>query len=165
MSGARPGEGHDAPDAPDEHRPAAGVFRHPITARFGACDPVGIVYFPRYFDWFHQTMEAWFGEALGVDYHVLLRRHGLPAVHTEADYAAPVRFGDRVLVELRLGHLGRSSLRLDYRVVGTDGVLRATGSTTTVLIGTDPSAADHMQPVPIPGPLRSALEHFRDALD
>ena len=47
------------------------VFRHTVRARFGACDPVGIVYFPRYFDWFHQAMEAWFDDALVESYSMV----------------------------------------------------------------------------------------------
>ena len=136
------------------------AFRHPVKARFGACDPVGIVYFPRYFDWFHQAMEAWFDDALGHPYHTLLRHHGLPAVHTEADYRTPVRFGDEVHVELRVGHLGRSSMRLDYRVVGQDDRVHATGHTVVVHMGTDPTAADHMQAVPFPRALRDAIAPF-----
>ena len=139
---------------------APNVFVHTVRARFGSCDPVGVVYFPRFFDWFHQAMEAWFDEALDVPYHQLLQHHGLPAVHTEADYRVPVAFGESVNIELRLGHIGRSSLRLDYRVVGHDGVLRATGSTTTVLMGTRPGAADHMRAVPLPDDLRARLASF-----
>lgn len=138
------------------------VFALPIEVRFGACDPVGIVYFPRYFDWFHQTMEAWFGEALGLPYHEVLTRHGFPAVHTEADYRRPCAFGDEVRVELGVGHIGRSSLRLDYRVVGPGGDedLRATGHTVVVCFGTDPAEADHLQAVPLPPHIRAAVEAF-----
>ena len=139
---------------------ARSVFSHTVKARFGACDPVGIVYFPRYFDWFHQAMEAWFDDALGTPYHALLQHHGLPAVHTEADYATPVRFGDTVEVELRVGHLGRSSMRLEYQVRGSDGQVHATGHTVVVHMGTDPSAADHMQAVPFPAALRAAITPF-----
>lgn len=118
----------------DREENPMGVFRFPIDVRFGACDPVGIVYFPRYFDWFHQAMEAWFGDALGLPYHQVLQRHGFPAVHTEADYQRPCAFGERVVVELRVGRIGGSSVRLDYRVVGPagDGDVRATGHTVVV---------------------------------
>lgn len=139
-----------------------GVFRFPIDVRFGACDPVGIVYFPRYFDWFHQTMEAWFGDAMGLPYHQVLQRHGFPAVHTEADYQRPCAFGERVVVELRVGRIGGSSVRLDYRVVGPagDGDVRATGHTVVVCFGTDPAEDDHMKAVALPGHVRASMETF-----
>jgi len=140
----------------------AQVFHHVVKARFGACDPVGIAYFPRYFDWFHQAMEAWFDDALGQPYHALLTHHGLPAVHTEADYHQPVRFGETITVELQVGRLGRSSIRLDYRVVGPAGSddLRATGHTVCVYMGTNAEAADHMRPAPFPEALRIAIAPF-----
>lgn len=139
-----------------------GVFQFPVEVRFGSCDPVGIVYFPRYFDWFHQAMEAWFGEALGIPYHEVLRTHGFPAVHTEADYRRPCFFGERVVVELRVGTIGQSSMRLDYRVLGPGGEeeTRATGHTTVVCFGTDPAAPGHMASAPLPAAVRTAVERF-----
>ena len=140
----------------------SGVFRHLIHARFGDCDPAGIVYFPRFFDWFHQAMEAWFGACLDQPYHQLLQSRGLPAVHTEADFRSPVRFGDEVAVELRVGRVGGSSIVLDYRVVGsTSGLLHATGSTTCVLMGTRAGEAEHLQSVPFPDDLRARIERLR----
>jgi 4-hydroxybenzoyl-CoA thioesterase len=137
------------------------AFRFPIDVRFGACDPVGIVYFPRYFDWFHQAMEAWFGEALGVPYHEILRTHGFPAVHTECDYQRPCAFGDQVVVELRVGRIGRTSVRLNYRVLGPDGEadVRATGHTVVVCFETQGSAAE-MRAVALPVGVRAAMERF-----
>jgi 4-hydroxybenzoyl-CoA thioesterase len=127
-------------------------FRHPVAVRFGACDPAGIVYFPRFFEWFHEAMEAWFDAEL-------LRAHGLPAAKTEAAFAAPVRMGERVDVVLTVGHLGRSSLRLDYRVQGPAGDERARGSTTCVFSALDP-AAGGLRPTPIPPALRAAMAEF-----
>ncbi len=141
------------------------VYRHAVRARFGSCDPVGIVYFPRFFDWFHQAMEAWFDDALHHPYHELLQHHGLPAVHTEADYRAPVRLGETVHVELRVAHLGRTSIRLDYRVVDPHDHIRATGHTVCVYMDTDPSSAEHMRPAPFPEPLRAAIAPFVHATD
>ncbi len=141
--------------------PCAGVFVLPIHARFGDCDPAGIVYFPRFFDWFHQAMEAWFGDALDLPYHELLKAYGLPAVHTEADYSVPVRFGECVDVELRVGRIGTSSIVLDYRVVAPHTrALHATGSTTCVLMGMVPGSPEHMKAVPFPTDLRDRLERF-----
>lgn len=136
------------------------AFRFPIEVRFGACDPVGIVYFPRYFDWFHQAMEAWFGDELGVRYHEILRTHGFPAVHTECDYQRPCAFGDQVVVELRIGRIGRTSVRLDYRVLGPEDDLRATGHTVVVCFETQPGAATEMRAVALPAGVRESMERF-----
>ena len=140
--------------------PSPGVWRLPLRVRFGDCDPVGIVYFPRYFDWFHRAMEDWIEGALGRPYAQLLRRYGFPTVHTECDYKRPCAFGDDVIVELRLGRLGRSSFRLLYRITDAQDQTRATGATDVVLMGTDPTLPDHLRAIPIPDELRSSLLAF-----
>ena len=144
----------------------APVHVHPVEVRFGDCDPAGIVYFPRFFDFFHQAMETWFGDALGAPYaDVITRRKlGFPAVHTEADFATPCRLGDHIHVELRVRAVGRKSLTFDYRVRGaTDAPTaapRATGSTVTVVIDMNPAHDTYMRGRTIPDDLRAAIERW-----
>ena len=44
------------------------VFSRTEIVRFGWCDFAGIMFFPRYFELANDTVEAWFGTALGVTY-------------------------------------------------------------------------------------------------
>lgn len=135
-------------------------FRHPITVRFGECDPAGVVYYPRYFDWFHRTMEAWFGDGLGHPYHQVIESLGFPSVHAEADYKAPCRMGEQVTVELRVQKLGRASVTLALVVRGQDGSLRATGQVVIVVIRMDPGGDEHFKLRPLPRDLRDAMARF-----
>lgn len=132
---------------------------------WGDCDPAGIVYFPRFFEKFHEAMEQWFGDALELPYDELIvgRRLGLPSVHTEADFAVPCRFGERLVVELRVGKLGRSSVELLYRVGVEDqpkAPPRLTGRTVCVLMDLDPARDTHERAVPWPEDLRARIESF-----
>jgi 4-hydroxybenzoyl-CoA thioesterase len=138
------------------------VHLHPIAVRFGMADPAGIVYFPRYFDWFHQAMESWFDEGLGRPYAEVLRSHGLPTVDTRCAYRAPCRPGEVVTVELRVARLGRTSLRLAYTVRGADGGLRALARTDVVFVGLVPGTPEHLRPVPLPPDLRDAMLRYLD---
>ena len=53
-------------------------------------------------------------------------RWRLPVVRAEADFRAPMRLGDRLVVRPRLHRLGARSLAVDYTIVGeVDGVVRA----------------------------------------
>lgn len=137
------------------------VFRQPMIVRFGDCDPVGIAYFPRYFDWMHRLMEAWFDEALLTPYSTLLQTHGLPTVETHCRYAAPCRFGDALVLELRIGRLGRSSVGLRTHILGADGSPRAQGRTEVVFVDTRPGP-EWMRPCPIPDSLRAQMTRFLD---
>ncbi|NOY25343.1 MAG: acyl-CoA thioesterase [Oligoflexia bacterium] len=136
------------------------TFHHVLTVRFGECDPAGVVYYPRYFDWFHRTMEAWFGEGLGQPYHQVLRELGFPSVHAEADYKAPCHMGERIRVDLIVTRLGHASVTLGLSAWGTDGVLRATGQVVIVVIKMNPGGADHFKLRPLPRAIHDAMRQF-----
>jgi 4-hydroxybenzoyl-CoA thioesterase len=138
-----------------------GKHVHPLVVRFGDCDPAGIVYFPRFFDWFHQAMETWFSERLGVAYADVIRdqKIGFPAVRSEADFVAPCPLGDALHVVLSVQSLGKRSLALGYEVVGaSDGKLRARGRTHVVVC--DLSTPGALRSVPVPEALRAAIVRF-----
>jgi 4-hydroxybenzoyl-CoA thioesterase len=49
------------------------------------------------------------------------RRIGLPAVHVDADFASPLRFGDEVRIALTVERLGTSSCALRFDLRRPDG--------------------------------------------
>lgn len=142
--------------------PGPGRFDLRVPVRFGDCDPAGILYYPHYFDLFHQAMEAWFDGPLGLPYASLIgsRRLGLPSVHAHADYRAPSRHGESVTVSLAVERLGESSVHLRYEVRGPDGELRAEGKTVCVVMDLDPDSPTNARAVPIPPDLRKRFEAF-----
>ena len=133
-------------------------FRARRLVRFADCDPAGIVYFPRYYDFFHGALEDWFTGALGIDYWAMLRERqlGLPAVRTECDYRRPARMGDRLEIAVLIERLGGSSITTRYEAYGA-GELRAEARVVqvTMPLGTT-------RPVAIPPWLRAAVEAYRD---
>lgn len=139
-----------------------GVHIHRLEVRFGDCDPAGIVYFPRFFDFFHDAMETWFSAHLGVAYAQVVtgRKIGFPAVHSEADFKVPCAFGESIAVELRVAKLGRSSIGLDYLVRGADGGLRLTGATTSVVMDLDPASPGFRRAIAVPDDLRARIAAF-----
>src|SRR5262245_55455387 len=112
------------------------AFRSEIKVRFGDEDHAGIVYYPRFFDWFHQVFEDFFGEAGKTYKDVLDVDHaGWPSVHAEADYASPARFGDVLAIELTVERIGKSSVSFAYRATNEkESRLVATGKVTCVCI-------------------------------
>lgn len=137
------------------------AFVHPLTVRFGECDPAGVVYYPHYFDWFHRAMEAWFGEGLGRPYHEVLQELGFPSVHAEADYKAPCRMGEPVTVHLDVDKLGAASVGLRLRVLGPAGDLRATGRVVIVVVTMAPGQEGHFKLRTLPADLRARMAAFR----
>lgn len=97
--------------------------------RFGHCDPAEIVYYPRYFEWFHDAFEAMFEPAVGRSYAELIRTYGIgyPAVQVVCDYRAPARWDDLIEIEIFLSRISQKSATFEYRVRKED-VLLATAS-------------------------------------
>ena len=102
--------------------------------RFGECDPAGVVYYPVFFDWFHQSMEEWFEKGLGHKYSDVIKEYGFPAVHTEATYHKAIPMGMQVYIQVGVTTLSRSSLGLSFQIVDEDGVCFAQGNVRTVCI-------------------------------
>jgi 4-hydroxybenzoyl-CoA thioesterase len=138
------------------------TYVHRVTAAWGDCDPAGIVYFPRFFDFFHQAMEQWFG-ALGHPYEdvIMRRRIGFPAVHTEADFSRPTQYGDALEVRLSLGRIGERSITLEYAVHGEhEPEPRLVGKTVCAVMNIDPESDGFRRAMPLPDDLRSAMGRF-----
>jgi len=112
-------------------------FRSKQKIRFGDIDRAGIVYYPRFLHYFHVALEEFFEESLGVEYPTVINHHriGLPTVHLETDFQGPLRYGDRIEVEVRVQSFGNSSIKFGYQVFkrGED-TPRVTGHNITVCV-------------------------------
>ncbi|HKE01591.1 MAG TPA: acyl-CoA thioesterase [Planctomycetota bacterium] len=112
------------------------TFRHPIVIRFGDADPAGIAYYPRIVEICHQAFEEFFEDATGLRYAVAFVQDaiGFPTVALEAEFRAPMKLGDAVVVEVDVLAVGKRSVTFEYRFVGADGGLRARVKNVTVAV-------------------------------
>lgn len=95
------------------------AFIYSTPVRFADVDHAGIVYYPRFFHYFHLAFEELFRVRLGQRAYVDLldkERIGFPAVRAEADYRAPLKFGDTAVITLSIAKLGESSIAFRYQV-------------------------------------------------
>ncbi len=94
-------------------------FQVTLPVRFSDVDHAHIVYYPRFFHYFHLAFEElWRSRLGGRAYAQLLDRDrlGFPVVRAECDFVAPLAFGDTALVELSVTRLGGKSIHFRYRV-------------------------------------------------
>ena len=136
-------------------------FSAEFSVRFGEIDQARVVYYPRFFHYFHQAFEEWFAGALGVSYPdlVLKENVGFPSVRVETEFLTPLRYGDRIRVDLELVDIGRTSITVGYTLVRlTDGAVSARATIKNVAIDNDT-----FKPVPITDAWRRRFEKFRDA--
>ena len=137
------------------------VHRKQIHVEWGDCDPAGIVYFPRYFEYFDACTNALF-ESAGLPKPDLLRTYGIvgiPLVEAHARYIAPSSFGDTLMVETRITEWKSSSFSVQHKLYR--GEILAVEATEvrvwTVRTGSD---LKRIESRPIP---REVIERFADS--
>lgn len=95
------------------------VFTYATPVRFADVDHAGIVYYPRFFHFFHLAFEELWRARIGPRaYSELLDkdRIGFPSVRAECEFHAPLRFGDTAEIEVTVARLGSKSITFRYRI-------------------------------------------------
>jgi 4-hydroxybenzoyl-CoA thioesterase len=93
--------------------------RREIQIEWGDCDPFGIVFFPRYFEYFDACTNALFHLALGIQKAEMLRHYkiaGIPLVQASCNFFVPSSFGDIVHVDSMVMAWGNSSFTVQHRL-------------------------------------------------
>ncbi len=100
------------------------VFRRNMMIEWGHCDPAGIVFNSRFFEFFDASTWLMFDAALGVrppDLASTFDILGVPLVDVRAEFHTPIKFGDTVEIASRISGFRRSSFDVDHRIsVGGD---------------------------------------------
>ena len=126
-------------------------------ARFGDCDPAGIVFFPAWFAMGHAALEDWFDEALGIGFHALhaTRRIATGYAQAEADFFRPGLMGDAIRLTPLVGRVGGASYALTVHIHRDEEEL----ARLHLLVAT--TELDARRPTPVPPDLREALLAYR----
>jgi YbgC/YbaW family acyl-CoA thioester hydrolase len=89
-----------------------------VKVRWSEADPAGIVFYPRFYEWFDLATEALF-ESLGLPWPEMFpaeRIVGVPIVESGARFASPVRYGDHVRIETRVSEVREKTFRVEHEV-------------------------------------------------
>ncbi|WP_225033551.1 acyl-CoA thioesterase [Paraburkholderia sp. XV] len=124
--------------------------------RFQHCDPAGIVFYPQYFVLFHELIEDWFNDGLGIKYgdFIAKQRLGVPTVRIECDFVAPSTIGETLALRLIVRRAGRSSIALSLSAYAGESV-RVRTEQVIVLFSLESRNA-----IPIPPELRTQIDNF-----
>jgi 4-hydroxybenzoyl-CoA thioesterase len=123
-----------------------------FTIEWGQCDPAGIVFNSRFFEFFDWGTWTLFDAALGVkppDLAAAFGIVGLPLVDSGARFLAPARFGDVVEMTSQVSEFRRSSFDVEHQLY-VGGTLVVEGRETRVWAARDPADPSKMKSVPIP---------------
>jgi len=120
-------------------------------------DAAGLLFFAHQFRIFHDAYEAMLDSA-GYGFAVLLKEKDffLPIVHAQSDYKAPLFVGDVIEIQVRVAHIGTTSITLDYKVFKEDQTLVGTGQTVHVTIDNTTR-----QKIPLPSGLLDKIKKLQ----
>ena len=91
-------------------------FETEFSIAWGDCDPAGIVFYPRFFYWFDTAFQRWL-QSHGLSQAILQQRHGILGtglLDAHADFRAPVRDGDTMVVDARIDDWQAKRFRVAY---------------------------------------------------
>ena len=136
------------------------MFAYKRKIRFQDTDAAGVIFFPNQFCFYQEAFEA-FLESIGYDLAMVTRknRYHLPVVHAEADYNAPLRLGDTIEIQLKIAHIGSSSLTFQANIL-KQGKIRA-GSVKVVHVSVD---ARTRKKTPLPQNLREKMARLHQKI-
>jgi len=134
------------------------VYLTKIKIRFGDIDHAGIVYYPRFFHYFHIAFEEFFEECVGMSYDRVLdeERIGFPTVGLKTEFRKPMKYGESLEVHLEARKLGNASATFQFTVyrAGTSEVC-ARSEQTVVCVD-----METFRPTAIPRRIRDAFEQI-----
>ncbi|HEX5787241.1 MAG TPA: tol-pal system-associated acyl-CoA thioesterase [Woeseiaceae bacterium] len=124
------------------------VFRWPLRVYYEDTDAQGVVYYANYFRFLERARTEWL-RSLGVDQVRMMyeERKIFVVVSTEADFIAPARFNDEIVVTAGLAGLARATFDIEQEIFrGARRLLRS--SVKVALLD-----ADTLKPQRVPATL------------
>lgn len=136
------------------------LTRRQFTIEWGHCDPAGIVFNCRFFEFFDWGTWLLFQAALGVKPHELGTAFGIvgiPLVEASARFLAPARFGDVVELTSQVSAFRRSSFDVSHQLY-VGGQIAVEGRETRVWAVRDAADPGRIKAQPIPSEVSARFE-------
>ena len=129
------------------------MYHYQTTIRLHQTDAAGVVFFSNLFVIAHDAYESFLESHLPLNAILSDGVYIIPIVHAEADYLLPLALSEKTGVELCLEQTGISSFDLGY-------VIKNSKMETVARLKTIHAVQlkEDQKTVPIPDPLRNALE-------
>lgn len=109
----------------------------PIEVRYQETDQMGVVYHGNYLVWF-EIGRTKFIEKLGFRY-TDMEKHNIvsPVIDVHISYKSAIRYGESVTIETWLEKYDGIRSVYGYNVIGENGTIAVTGTTTHVIVKKD----------------------------
>ena len=123
-----------------------------IRVQWGDCDPAGIVFYPRYFEWFDASTILLFEKATGMTKVKMLEKYegaGLALLEARAVFKVASHYGEDIDIETQVTEFRRSSFFVQHKVTKA-GVLALEGYETRLWTVRDPKNNNRLRSGTIP---------------
>jgi 4-hydroxybenzoyl-CoA thioesterase len=128
------------------------TFRRQLKIEWGHCDPAGIVFNPRFFEFFDANSWLLFETALGLKQQHLASTYGIVGialVDARANFLKPAKFGDTIEIASQVSEFRRSSFDVEHRI-SIGGELAVEGGETRVWAARSADDPDRISAATIP---------------
>lgn len=136
------------------------INRRQLTIEWGHCDPAGIVFNPRFFEYFDWSSWLLFEAALGMNKAEITKKFGIvgfPLVGAGAKFLAPLKYGDVAEIASEITEFRNTSFTVRH-TLSNKGKVSVEGDETRVWAASDPKDPAKLNPIAIPS---EVIERFK----
>ena len=130
-----------------------------IRVQWGDCDPAGIVFYPRYFEWFDACTILLFEKATGITKIKMLEKYsgaGLALLEARAVFKVASHYGEDIDITTEVTEFKRSSFFVEHTVTKA-GALALEGFETRLWTVRDPNDPTRLKSAPMPPDVLAAF--------
>jgi len=113
-----------------------------VRVQWGDCDPAGIVFYPRYFEWIDASTILLFEKATGLTKIRMMEKYGgagLALLEARAVFKVASQYGDDITIATRVSEFRRTVFLVEHRVTRADGALALEAFETRLWTVRDPA--------------------------
>ncbi len=122
---------------------------------FFDCDPAGIIFYSRVFDFAHSAYEQLIQSIDKEKDYWNNDKYVVPIIRSESNYLKPMKYEDEIFIKVRVSELRSSSFELSYNMENESDKLLC--SVKTVHVFVDRKSWEKME---IPNHIREGLERL-----
>ena len=130
-----------------------------IQVRWSDVDAAGIVFYPRFFEWYDQGCESLFA-SVGMPWPEAVPRYGLvgvPIVESGSRFTAPARYGDVLTIRSTVAWVKDKTFRMDH-TISAGATLCASGFEVRAWVARPEQAGGRLAARPIPDEVSRKLK-------
>ncbi|MFO7525787.1 MAG: acyl-CoA thioesterase [Ignavibacteriaceae bacterium] len=122
---------------------------------FYDCDPAGIIFYSRVFEFAHSAYEQLIQSIEKDEDYWNNDKYIVPIIKTEANYIKPIKNGDEITINVKVNQLRSSSFELQYEMLNESGEPLCSVKTVHVFVN-----KQSWEKMDMPGNIKRGLEIY-----